>query len=207
MDRSRIVRICLLIATFSATMAVHAQEPLLDGMLEENQLRRRSIREGLIPEAVDGRFQLPALNVPTTTLTIAEDREAPQSYLDEQDAPTIQLPESASERGVPWNWTVFNWEAANTFSNPRYFEDRMLERHGHECFGHFQPLASGARFFATVPMLPYLMTVSEPCECEYTLGYYRSGSCTPALMQRPPYERRAMIMEGLVVSGIVIGFP
>ena len=201
------MRICLLVATCSAAVAVNAQEAALDGMMEENQLRRRSIREELIPVAVDGRFRLPVLDAPETTLTVAENREAPMSYLDEKDAPTMQLPESASERGVPWNWTVCNWEAANTFSNPRYFEDRMLERHGQECFGHCQPLASGARFFLTVPMLPYLMTVSEPCDCEYTLGYYRSGSCTPALMQRPPYDRRAMIMEALVVSGVMIGFP
>ena len=206
-DRHRIMRICLLIATFSTTLAVNAQESAFDGMLQENQRPRRTIREELVPEAIDGRFRLPTLDAPSTTLTIAENRQAPQSYLDERDAPTAQLPESASQRGVPWNWTVLNWEAADTFSNPRYFEDRMLERHGQECFGHFQPLASGARFFATVPMLPYLMTVSEPCECEYTLGYYRSGSRTPAFMQRPPYERRAMIMEGLVVSGVVIGFP
>jgi hypothetical protein len=83
----------------------------------------------------------------------------------------------------------------------------MLERHGQERFGHLQPLASGVRFLATFPMMPYLMTVSEPCECEYTLGYYRSGSCTPALIQRPPYERRAMVMEALVSSGLIIAVP
>jgi hypothetical protein len=83
----------------------------------------------------------------------------------------------------------------------------MLERHGHVRWGCFQPVASGARFFATIPMLPYLMTINEPCDCEYTLGYYRPGSCAPALVQRPPYDRRALVMEGLVVGGVVIGLP
>ena len=36
----------------------------------------------------------------------------------------------------------------------------MLERHGHERWCCAQPLASGARFFLTVPMMPYLMTVT-----------------------------------------------
>ena len=83
----------------------------------------------------------------------------------------------------------------------------MLERHGHERCGHLQPLASGARFFATVPMLPYLMTVREPCDCEYTLGYYRPGSSVPAMLQRPPYERHALIIESAAVAGAIIAFP
>ena len=123
------------------------------------------------------------------------------------------MPESGNERADVWNWTICSWAAANTFSNPRYFEDRMLERHGHQRlanhrFGkHLQPVASGARFFATVPMLPYLMTVRDPCDCEYTLGYYHAGSRTPGLLQRPPLDRRALIMESAVVAGVMVAFP
>ncbi len=207
MDRNWIVRLGLLLAGVLTTAGVSAQQPVDGGMLDENELLRRALREDLIPETIEGRFRLPPLDAPSTTIRISEDRQSPQDYRDEQAAPTMLLPESASQRGAPWNWTVVNWAAANTFSNPRYFEDRMLERHGQERWGHLQPLASGARFLATFPMMPYLMTVSEPCECEYTLGYYRSGSCTPALMQRPPYDRRALIMESLVASGLIIGFP
>ena len=117
------------------------------------------------------------------------------------------LPEDSVGRGENWSWSVSNWAASNNFSHPRYFEDRMLERHGHERFPLMTPICGGARFFTTIPMLPYLMTVRPPCECESTLGYYRSGSCTPGLWQRPPLERNAVLVESAVVSGLIIAFP
>ena len=83
----------------------------------------------------------------------------------------------------------------------------MLERHGQEHDSHLQPLVSGARFFATVPMLPYLMVVRDPFDCESTLGYYRSGSCAPMMLQRPPYERRAAIGEAAAIAATIIAFP
>lgn len=209
MDRNifMFMRVCLLVAIASTTAAVQAQRPPVLGLLEENQRRRQAIREEFVPVPVDGRFRMPPLEAPSTSIMAKGEDQVPRDFRDDQGTVTEPLPEGGSQRAASWNWTVKNWEAANTFSNPRYFEDRMLERHGQERFGCCQPLASGARFFATVPMLPYLMTVSEPCDCEYTLGYYRSGSCTPAFIQRPPYERRAMVMEALVVSGVTIGFP
>jgi hypothetical protein len=83
----------------------------------------------------------------------------------------------------------------------------MVERHGHLQLGHLEPFASGARFFATVPMLPYLMTIRDPCDCEYTLGYYRPGSCAPVMLQRPPLDRRAVIVESAAIAGAVIAIP
>ncbi len=83
----------------------------------------------------------------------------------------------------------------------------MLERHGHQRFGMLQPFAAGTRFFVTVPMLPYLMTVREPCDCEYSLGYFQSGSRAPALYQRPPYSRRACIVESAAIAGAFIAIP
>ena len=83
----------------------------------------------------------------------------------------------------------------------------MLERHGHQTLGKLQPLASGVRFFTAIPMLPYLTAVSEPGEKEYSLGYYRSGNAVPALRQRPPYERRAVLSETAVLSGFFMLVP
>ena len=122
------------------------------------------------------------------------------------------LPESGTDRilgedAMGWSWTVARWEAANTFSNPRYFEDRMLERHGHQRSCYLQPAISGARFFGSIAMLPYLMSISPPCECEYTLGYYRSGSCAPRLAQRPPRDRRAILTEAAAVTSGILIFP
>lgn len=83
----------------------------------------------------------------------------------------------------------------------------MLERHGHERFPCLQPLISGGRFFATIPMLPYLAAVRDPWDCDYHLGYYRPGSCAPALWQRPPYDRRAAVIQAGATAGVMVGFP
>lgn len=203
-DWNRIVSVCLLAAGWIAcSTAAEAQQVANEGLLE-SYAEKPSIRSEMIPQAVNGSFVLPDLDAPSTTVDVGERGQVPKDFRDDQTIPVVPLPESGTDREAPWNWTVVNWEAANTFSNPRYFEDRMLERHGHQRFGHLQPVASGARFFLTVPMMPYLMTVSEPWECEYTLGYFRSGSRVPALLQRPPYERRALIMEGLAASGAIL---
>ena len=175
-------------------------------------------REDIIPRALSdeerselgvkqGRFKLPTLAAPTTTQPSGEENRTPPSFADNQELLTEPLPECGADRADDWHWSVCQWSAANTFSNPRYFEDRMLERHGHERWGHWQSLASGARFFATFPMLPYLCTVSDPCECEYTLGYLRPGSCAPVMLQRPPCEKRAAIVESAIVAGLIVGFP
>ncbi|MEX2091160.1 MAG: hypothetical protein WD971_00710 [Pirellulales bacterium] len=87
-------------------------------------------------------------------------------------------------RGWPVN--TFNWVPSCFCSNPLYFEEINLERYGYGCgcFGPccsscVQSAASAAHFFATVPALPYKMAVDCPCECDYTLGHYRPGSCPP----------------------------
>lgn len=159
------------------------------------------------PRVVGGRFVLPEMIAPSLETTNIGNGRTPEGYLGGEPSRTELLPESPQDRGETWNWTVGHWAAADTFSHPRYFEDRMLERHGHERHPHLQPFVSGARFFATVPMLPYLMTVRDPFDCESTLGYYRSGSCAPVMLQRPPYERRAAIGEAAAIAGAIIALP
>ncbi len=153
-----------------------------------------------------GEFQLPDLRAPTIDLTVVGNGRLP----DVMDSPVATRAEPLSEgptRSGAWALSAYLWHAPNTFSNPLYFEDVMLERHGQERFPCLQPMISGARFFATVPMLPYLATVQHPCECTYTLGYYRSGTCAPALCQRPPYQRNAAIVEAAAISGAILALP
>lgn len=163
--------------------------------------------ETRMPDFADGQFVLPTLSAVTTATEKIGNGRLPDGFRTGAPSPTVMLPESTSERGIGDLVSMGNWKAPNTFSYPLYFEDRMLERHGHERWGCLQPLASGARFFATVPMLPYLSNVSPPCECEYKLGYYRVGSCAPVMLQRPPLERRAVIAEGAAIAGAIIAFP
>lgn len=156
-----------------------------------SQSSSESLFEGRIPGRGQGGFELPPLAALTTSKTSIGDGSIPEGFRGDGPVSAMPLPESGNDRGLALPVTFAPWAAANTFSHPLYFEDRMLERHGHVRLGHFQPLASGARFLAQTAMLPYLSTLSAPCECEYSLGYYRTGSCVPALKQRPPYSRKA----------------
>lgn len=89
------------------------------------------------------------------------------------------------EPWVPRHWDAqsFAWEASGLQHQPLYFEDLALERYGHS-FGIFQPAASWARFHAQLIALPYRLLTEPPCDCEYTLGYYRPGDCAPRLYYR-----------------------
>lgn len=154
----------------------------------------------------DGEFQLPQLRAPTIDLSVVGNGRLPDVLDDPASARTEPLSEGPSRDGA-WALTAYLWHAPNTFSNPLYFEDVMLERHGQERFKCLTPMISGTRFFATIPMLPYLATVQHPCECNYTLGYYRAGTCAPVLCQRPPYQRNAAIVEAAAISGAIIAIP
>ncbi len=167
----------------------------------------QSNADRLVPAVMGGRFQLPPLVAKTVATEQIGNGKTPDNFRQDQPINLVALPESGTDRGQPWHWSVVQWEAPNAFSYPLYFEDRMLERHGHIRFGHWQPVASGARFFATIPMLPYLMTIKSPCDPEYKLGHFRSGSAAPAVIQRPPLERRAVVAESLFLGGAIGIFP
>ncbi len=172
---------------------------------------RNSLMDGDIsyrtPEVVGGRLELPAIAAASTSIENIGNGRVPAGFRSDEGSPIMALPEQGIERDASWSWTTKAWDAPNTFSHPLYFEDRMLERHGHERCPHLTPMIAGMRFFTTVPMLPYLATIDHPCDCDYTLGYYRSGSCAPAYLQRPPYERRAVVAEAAAVTGVIVAFP
>ena len=171
---------------------------------EENKDSEEADRK---PTVENGRFHLPTLEAVSLETAKIGNGMTPKGFRGNDETSMAPLPELASEREENWNWAMRTWAAPNTFSHPRYFEDRMLERHGHERFPHLTPVIAGMRFFATVPMLPYLATVRNPCECEYTLGYYRTGSCVPAFIQRPPYQRTAVAAQATAIATGIIALP
>ncbi|MEP3832582.1 hypothetical protein, partial [Rhodopirellula bahusiensis] len=172
-----------------------------DGMFAQPFISER------LPDVTDGRIILPSLRaVSLDTSTIGNGR-LPDDFDSQEDAVAIPLPEEPFARGMVAAGTVLPWTAPNTYSHPLYFEDRMLERHGHERWGCMQPIAAGARFFTTIPMLPYLATIQEPCDIVYSKGYFRAGSSAPCVMQRPPLERRAVVVEAAAIAGGIIALP
>ena len=99
----------------------------------------------------------------------------------------------------PWIVTSKCYEAPAFCHRPLYFEEVNLERYGHH-FHCVQPLVSAAHFYGRVPFLPYLATVSKPWECEYPLGKYRPGSCSPYEHQLVPLRADAALVQAGVMA-------
>jgi hypothetical protein len=106
-----------------------------------------------------------------------------------------------------WPETIFTWKASGVCHKPLYFEEEALERYGHEKGPLIQPVYSGARFFATLPILPYKMGLTPPTECIYALGYYRPGSCAPYMIEPLPLSLRAALFEAAAVVGAAAVLP
>jgi hypothetical protein len=106
-----------------------------------------------------------------------------------------------------WSSYVYSWDATCLCYRPLYFEEINLERHGYGCCEPLQPFASAAHFFGTIPALPYCMAVECPCECVYTLGHYRPGSCPPWRHHWPPCSPLAAAAEGGVWTGMIFLIP
>ncbi|MGD9635585.1 MAG: hypothetical protein AB7G28_06005 [Pirellulales bacterium] len=113
--------------------------------------------------------------------------------------------------GATRGWSVnnFNWVASCLCSNPLYFEEVNLERYGYGCgcYGSccstcVQSATSAAHFFGNVVALPYKMGVDCPCECDYTLGHYRPGSCPP---RRWHCCSRCSALGTLTAGGVATG--
>ncbi len=104
-----------------------------------------------------------------------------------------------------WNGMLFAWKASALCHKPLYFEDIELERYGQTCSPLFQPIISAAKFYITLPILPYMMGLEPPCECIYPLGYYRPGSCAPFIIPPVPISLRGALLEaGVWVAGVAL---
>ncbi|MFM8408155.1 MAG: hypothetical protein ACKN94_12630 [Pirellulaceae bacterium] len=110
-------------------------------------------------------------------------------------------------RDVPPVPTTKFWAPTAICHNPLYFEDAMLERHGHERFPCMQPFASGVRFVAAAVTLPYLITLHPPCENVYALGHWRPGSQAPCLVERAPYDHHALKTMVLTSGAAAVAIP
>ncbi|HEY2148503.1 MAG TPA: hypothetical protein VGH32_11235 [Pirellulales bacterium] len=106
-----------------------------------------------------------------------------------------------------WDGITYTWKASALCHKPLYFEEVAVERYGHSRGPILDPLVSAAHFFITVPLLPYEMGVEPPHECEYTLGYYRPGSCAPWIIDGFPISLRGMALEFTAVTGAAFAIP
>ena len=110
--------------------------------------------------------------------------------------------------GRHFSQTCFMWKASAVSTKAAYFEDTQLERYGHtKVCPVFQPVLSGAKFFATVPILPYKTGVIPPKECVYTLGHQRAGNCAPYMAEPFPISPRGALFQAGAVTGAVLAIP
>jgi len=106
-----------------------------------------------------------------------------------------------------WAMMGYHWSATCFHHRPLYFEEINAERYGYTPSYLFQPLISAGRFFATIPALPYKMTLDCPRDCVYSLGHYRPGSCNPRRPQRLPLRIGASVMQAGAIAGLILIFP
>jgi len=106
-----------------------------------------------------------------------------------------------------WCGTTYYWQASLLNHQPLYFEDVNLERNGYSYGPIMQPVVSGAKFFATLPALPYLMTAQPPHTARYTLGESRPGSPAPYVHEFPPLNFDAAAVEAATVTGLIFLIP
>ena len=106
-----------------------------------------------------------------------------------------------------WMGYLYQWQAASLCHQPLYFEEVNIERYGYSRHPLLQPVVSGAHFFATVPVLPYKMTVEPPRRSVYTLGYYRPGSRVPYRWNRMPLRPKGGLVEAGVITGLIYAIP
>jgi len=137
----------------------------------------------------------------------------------------------------PWMLTNCEWEAPATRHLPLLFEEPNLERLGYHqrcccdcccidggwlhgccaesCLGRsclcesdcLQSVISGAKFFGTIPIIPYKAGYQCLVEPVYTLGVDRPGSPTCYRKHRCPLSLKGAIYQAGFVTGLVFLIP
>lgn len=89
---------------------------------------------------------------------------------------------------------------------PLYFEEVNLERYGRGC-GVVQPAISGMRFIATIPALPYAMSVHDSRKAYYWNWPYPAGTAAPPVRELPPVQWDSLLLEGTAITGAAFLIP
>ncbi|MDB5340375.1 MAG: hypothetical protein JWN70_5994 [Planctomycetaceae bacterium] len=102
---------------------------------------------------------------------------------------------------------TYNFQAANVWANPLYFEDPHLERYGHTMHPIAQPFASTFLFALQIGGLPYQMAINHPNEKMYPLGWQLPGDYVPYRMRQVPLSLKAAAVETGVILGTQFATP
>ncbi len=151
-------------------------------------------------------ISLAPLAVPNTSTQGVGNGIRPEDVTVNRLPPPQSIPSGETRVGM-WGLQSKQWVPGGFCHQPLYFEDPMLERHGHVNFPYLQPAISGLRFFGTAPVLPYLATLRHPLDDVHTLGAFRPGTAAPALRYRAHYDPVALRNQFLATAGAAVAIP
>ncbi|MDR1384718.1 MAG: hypothetical protein LBJ67_12870 [Planctomycetaceae bacterium] len=206
-----------------------AQSPGSDAY-NDTVFRERSGRAGTIgnPNSPNDLTRIPAPSYPITPPPLSNQQELNVECRDPRD-PKLFKPISelsvlidvdvdwSELKACPlnvgefeprqWQQTCFRWVAPANCVSATYFEDVAVERYGHSWGPFLQPVVSAGKFYGSVLFLPYKMGLTPPCECVYSVGYYRPGSCAPYMIDPLPFSIRAGLMQAGATVGLAYVIP
>ena len=150
-----------------------------------------------------GRIALPPITTPNLSLANIGTGQTPEDWVSGRLPEPTVLP-YGPDRQVELFAQGKAWVAPVFCHQPLYFEDTMLERHGHEKFPKLTPVLSGARFYTTAFLNPYLAVLRPPLRDITNAGHYRPGSAAPGIRERAPYDPTALRLQLLTVGTLAI---
>jgi hypothetical protein len=166
------------------------------------------VAEGKLADLKLGSVIIEKADGTRTAFLLHKLSDADQVYVSEQWGLPVTC--SIDDRSFPsrdFVESTVTWKASGACHKPLYFEDVQLERYGHELGPVVQPVISTARFFGDVVVLPYKMGINPMNECQYSLGYYRPGSCAPWSVGPVPISLRGALMQAKAVTGAALILP
>ena len=158
------------------------------------------------PSFMPAQLTISQINIRVKPNVSDDSASMPTDYakLVQADLPPVNAAR-ADEMAVSWHATMQR-HAGTVPYQPLYFEEVNLERYGRSC-GPLQPAASIARFFATVPTLPYAMTVHHPHQVNCWTWPYQAGWGAPRVRELSPFNPKAGLVEAGIVTGMVALIP
>lgn len=178
-----------------------AEDDAEEDAAEDEDADGKKNNESLAP--LQNRALSPVVNVVNLSLSGLGTGLVPEPS--DRVTPAVMLLPDGTARNA--SFKCVHWRPSAICHYPLYFQEAMLERHGHVRFGHLQPIASGVRFFSTFPLLPYMYALTPPCSTQYAFGHYRPGTCAPLLKDHLPWDKRAAVVETLSLAGYFWASP
>ncbi len=145
-----------------------------------------------------------ATQIRLSTNPKGDSNETPLSIVDRKSIP--QMIDTSTSLHENDSWMGVRPVSAEVPYQPLYFEQVNLERYGRN-HGCLQPALSGARFFATIPLLPYAMTVHPPRQAYDWHWPYAAGWGAPRVREWSPLHWRGVAVEGAFMAGAAALIP